>query len=166
MPPNGSQDERVKDLPSVPVLAETLLKMEFEVHGSSTDLRRFSEAVLGDVGATLQILRLAGQEYGERIDRPVRLEDCISDLGPRACLNETARSSLLRNIRQPAASAFWGHSREVAQYFKLFATQSAAGISTDQAYLTGLLHGVGALPAVLDWTGYGISGNPALLALS
>lgn len=159
------QDRTAEDLPWVPVLAETLLKMEFELSESSTDLRGFSEAVLGDVGATIQILRLAGQEYGAAINRPVRVEDCISDLGPRACLNAAARGSLLGGMRQRTTSAFWEHSREVAQYFRLFAMQVPSDISPDQAYLAGLLHGLGALPAVLAWGRYGTSSDPARAAL-
>lgn len=163
--PLGPQIRTVDDLPGVPVLAATLLKMELELHESSTDLRGFSEAVLGDAGATIQILRIAGSEYGSASDRPVRLEDCISALGPRACLNATARGCLIKGIRQHASVEMWTHSRETAQYFKLLAARSSSNVSPDQAYLAGLLHCLGALPAVLDWKGCGISDDPARVAL-
>jgi len=161
----GRQEWASEDLPGVPVLAETLLKMEFELHESATDLRGFSEAVLGDVGAAIQILRLAGQEYGAALDRPIRVEDCISDFGPRACLNAVARGSLLRGMRQHASSDVWAHSREVAQYFRMLAVRAQAVISPDQAYLAGLLHALGALPSVLGWARYGVPGDPARVAL-
>lgn len=160
-----AQDQMADGLPGVPVLTETLLRMELELHEGSTDLRGFSEAVLADLGATIQILRLAGQEYGEAFDRPIRVEDCISDLGPRACMNAAATGSLLRGVRQHASFEMWAHSREVAQYFRLLAEQAPASISADQAYMAGLLHAIGALPAVLEWGRYGISGEPALAAL-
>ena len=68
--PLGPQIRPVDDLPGVPALAATLLKMELELHESSTDLRGFSEAVLGDVGATIQILRLAGRNTDRRATAP------------------------------------------------------------------------------------------------
>ena len=163
--PLGPQIRAVDDLPGVPVLAATLLKMELELHEDSTDLRGFSEAVLGDMGATIQILRLAGSEYGSASDRPVRVEDCISALGPRACLNVTAKGSFIQGVRQRASVEMWAHSRETAQYFKLLAARSSSNVSPDQAYLAGLLHSLGALPAVLDWRGYGIFGDPARVAV-
>lgn len=163
--PPGPQVRAVDDLPGVPVLAATLLKMELELHESSTDLRAFSEVVLGDMGATIQILRIVGREYGAASDRPARVEDCISALGPRACLNATASGPFIRGIRQRASVEMWAHARETAQYFKLLAAQSSSSIHPDQAYLAGLLHSLGALPAVLDWGGCGISGGPARVAL-
>jgi len=163
--PVWAVQDRIMDLPGVPVLAETLLKMELELHQSATDLRRFAEVVLGDIGAALQILRLAGQEYASDTDRPIRMEDCISALGPGECLNAVAQGSLLKGVRQQASVAMWSHSKEVAQYFGLFAAQASAGIRPDQAYLVGLLHTLGALPAILDWARYGISGDPACVAI-
>ena len=163
--PALSFHERAIDLPGVPVLAETLLKMELELHESATDLRGFSEAVLEDLGATIQVLRFAGREYGAATDRPVRVQDCISALGPRECLNAAAKGSLLRGNRQQASVAMWAHSREVAQYFSLFAAQASGSISPDQAYLAGLLHALGALPAILGWGRYGVSGDPSSIAL-
>ena len=163
-PPWGRQDQAAEDFPGVPALAETLLKMEFALQESSTDLREFSETVLGDVGAAIQILRLAGQEYGAVIDRPFRVEDCISALGPQACFNAAARGSLVRGNRQYANAEIWAHSREVAQYFRMFAAHGAS-INSDHAYLAGLMHALGALPAVLGWARYGISGDPARLAM-
>lgn len=155
-----------ENIPAVPVLPETLLKMELEVRQSSTDLREFSDAVLGDVGATIQILRMAGQEYGSVADRPVRVEDCISDLGPRACIHAVAKGALVRGIRQQSIAEIWVHSREVAQYFRLFAANGPSGINPDQAYLAGLLHALGSLPAILDWNNHRVPIDPAKAALA
>lgn len=164
-PPCLTLDPVADDLPGVPVLTETLLKMELEIHESTTGSRGFCDAVLGDVGATIQVLRLAGQEYGWGINRPVSVEECIASLGPRLCLNAAASGSLVDGVRQRPNCEMWAHSREVAQCFKLLAEQSPTNISPDQAYLAGLLHVIGALPAILDWRGYGIAGDPARVAL-
>ena len=163
--PQIPQHLAAESLPGVPVLAETLLRMELELHESGTDLRGFSDAVLGDVGATIQVLRLAGEEYGAATDRPVRIEDCISDLGPRACMQAVTRGSLLRNNRQLASPVVWSHSREVAQYFRLFASQTPEKTVPDQAYVAGLLHALGAIPAILGWPGLNLAGAPASVAV-
>lgn len=164
--PAGSLwDRAVQNLPGAPVLAETLLKLEFELHESATDLRGFSDAVLSDVGATIQILRLAGRNYGTTLDRPLRMEDCISDLGPQACLDAAAEGSLVRGVRQHASLPFWIHAKEVAQYFRLFAAQTSTSVHPDQAYLAGLLHALGALPSILQWNQSGIPAYPARAAL-
>jgi len=72
--------------PAIPIMQETLLLLDLAVQESSVDLREISQLVLDDLGATLQILRLAGREYANSHDRPLRIEDCISALGVNACM--------------------------------------------------------------------------------
>jgi hypothetical protein len=74
------------DLPAIPVLPETLLLLDLEAQERSVDLKRVAELVLSDLGATLQILRLAGREHACAEFRPSRIEDCIVDLGVDVCL--------------------------------------------------------------------------------
>ncbi len=125
--------------------------MELQLQESPVDLRGFSETVIGDLGATIQILRLAGREYGTDEGRPLRIEDCISDLGLRACLGAATSGTLVRGVRQRADVEVWTHSREVAKHFRLLAEEMPGSINPDQAYLAGLLHAIGALPAILQW---------------
>jgi hypothetical protein len=146
------QFEGTDELPDVPVLPETLLTMEFLLQESPVDLRGFTEVVLGDLGATIQILRLAGREYGSAEDGPVRIEDCISDLGLMACFNAAAQGTFTRGIRpQRADFEIWMHSREIAKHFRLLAEETGGAINPDQAYMCGLLHALGSLPGVLGW---------------
>jgi hypothetical protein len=163
--PRRFQSESVDDLPDVPILPETLLTMELQLQENSVDLTEFTEAVLGDLGATLQILRLAGQEYGSSEYRPVRIEDCISDLGPSACLEAVARGSFVRGPQQRADFETWTHSKEIARYFRLLAETMPGSISPDQAYVAGLLHAIGTLPETLGWQSSEMNGNHALTAL-
>ena len=141
----------VDDLPGVPALPETLLAMEFQLQEFSIDLCAISGIVLGDLGATIQILRLAGREYGDAEGRPVRIEDCICDLGPKACLRAAAGGTMVNGIRQRAVLQMWEHSREIAHICKLIAEETPGFINPHQAYMAGLLHGIGELPAVLGW---------------
>ena len=148
------------DLPDTPVMPETLLLLDLMVQETCVDLRRMSQLVLADVGATLQILRLAGRHYGTAEDRPTRIEDCISDLGLRACLKAVSAQTLSRHGRQNELAAFWEHSRDVASHARLVA-QDMPDVDPEAAYLAGLLHGIGALPALLGWKDSGVT-DPAL----
>jgi hypothetical protein len=157
--------EITDSLPDVPALPETLLTMEFQLQENSVDLRGFTEVVLGDLGATLQIFRLAGQEYGSAEDCPMRIEDCISDLGLTACLNAAASGTLVRGAQQRANFEIWTHSREIAKHCKFLAEEMPGSINPDQAYIVGLLHAIGTLPDVLGWHWDDAPENQALSAL-
>jgi HDOD domain len=168
--PRCFQYEIADELPDVPALPETLLTMEFQLQENSVDLRGFTEVVLGDLGATIQILRMAGREYGSADDCPVRIEDCISDLGLTACVNAAARGTFARGPHQRADFEIWTHSREIAQYCRMLAEEMPASmhsesINPDQAYIAGLLHGIGALPDFLGWQSPDVTGNRMLSAL-
>jgi len=145
------QPELVDDLPDVPVLPETLLHMELRQHDFSVDLRDLSELVLSDLGATLQILRLASREYGAGEGRPLRIEDCISDLGVEACLRAAARQPARNDARHRPILEFWAHCREVAGLSRALVGSMAGFIRPDEAYLVGLFHALGDLPGILGW---------------
>ncbi len=138
------------DLPDIPALPETLLLLDLMIQEPCVDLREMAELVLWDLGATLQILRLAGREYGDAEQRPTRIEDCISALGLEACVDAVSARTVARDHRREAIAAFWTYSREIAKYSKLTG-EELPGIDPEEAYLTGLLHGIGALPAILGW---------------
>jgi len=138
------------NLPNIPVLSETLLVLDLMVQQRSADLREVARLVLGDVGATLQILRLAGREYGIGEGRPERIEDCISDLGLQPCLEAMGAQTVSRDIAHQAIAEFWAHSREIAEYSRLVA-EEIPDVNPDEAYLVGLLHALGLLPALLGW---------------
>jgi HDOD domain len=137
-------------MPEIPVLSETLLRLDLEIQEPCVDLCVISDAVLNDLGATLQILRLAGREYGHAKTRPTRIEDCIADLGLRACMGAVSVQTVLRARRHEDIGAIWAHSREIAHYAKLVAEEMPR-VNPDEAYLVGLLHEVGSLPDVLGW---------------
>lgn len=141
-------------------MPDTLLLLDLMVQETCVDLHRMSQLVLADVGAALQILRLAGRHYGTAEDRPVRISDCISDLGLRACLKAVSAQTISRHGRQNELLAFWDHSREVARNSKLLAEEMLE-IDPEEAYLAGLLHGIGFLPALLQWKDSGVA-DPAL----
>lgn len=154
------------DLPAVPALPETLLAMELQIRETSVDLRGVSEAVLGDLGATIQILRLAGREYGNAQGRPVRIEDCIADLGLEACLNAAQSGTFAKGALNRIVFEVWTHSRLIAQSCSLLAEEANGIIHPYEAYLAGLLHGMGSLPSLLGWQRNDLNPDRALIAIN
>jgi HD-like signal output (HDOD) protein len=146
------QVEFAHHLPGVPVLPATLLLLDLEVQEPCVDLRLISQLVLSDLGATVQILQLAGREYGNAEGCPTRIEDCISDLGLHACMEALSAETVAHDSRYKAIVETWAHSREIAQYSNLIAEEMPE-VNPGEAYLVGLFHAIGSLPAVLGWDG-------------
>ena len=147
----------------IPVLQETLLLVELEAQEFCVDLRMFSQLVLNDLGATLQVLRLVGREYGGAECQPSRVEDCIADMGIQACLDVMSAQLIPRGERSQAIAELWNHSREIARHAKQI-VERTMDIDPDQAYLVGLCHSIGSLPAVLGGGGTKIQGGDSVHA--
>lgn len=159
-----SQFNFVRDLPDVPVMSETLLLMELMVRARSVDLSEVSQLVLGDLGAALQVLRLAGREEACSEGLPRRIEDCISGLGLYACLEAMSRRTIKRSSRSPEMMEIWAHARTVAENCRSLAEETSFSMNLEDAYLVGLFHAIGSLPAVLGWDRtVRLSGNPEVL---
>jgi hypothetical protein len=142
----------IDDFPGVPVLPETLLRMELMSHEFSVDLQEISQLVLSDLGATVQILRFAARECPDPEDRPSRIEDCISALGVQASIRAAGQKSVLSAARQPGAMEVWAHARKVAQACQSLASVMGT-VPVEEAYLVGLTHALGSLPGLLGWPG-------------
>lgn len=145
-----SRPHASRDYPDVPVMPETLLLVELKARERSVDLREISQLVLGDLGASLQILRRAAVESMSCLDLPIRIEDCISDLGLQTCLDVLARRILSRGMHQ-AAMETWRHSRRIAELCALEAMAMSSTVNQEEAYLVGLFHELGSLPRILGW---------------
>lgn len=137
-------------LDKVPVMSATVLGLEMLLQESFVDLRRVSELILSDVGATIQILRLIGKEYDNPMERPRRMGECIASLDVDAWFRAISARTFVDDWEHSAATAAWRHCRLIGQYAQLV-SESIEDISPDDAYLVGLLHGVGTIPAALGW---------------
>jgi hypothetical protein len=136
----------------IPVMRETLLLLELEAQEFCVDLRAFSQRILSDLGATLRVFCLAGNEFGRNEDRPTRIEDCVAAIGIQACIDAMSEQVTPLGRRSSDVVEMWGHSREIARQSKYIAEQGTEA-DADQAYLVGLCHSIGSLPTVLGWTG-------------
>lgn len=146
-----SHFDLVRNLPDVPVMSETLLLMELMVRERTVDLNGISQLVLGDLGAAIQVLRLAGREAASFDGLPTRIEDCISGLGLQACLETMSRRTIKRSSRPREMMGAWAHARTVAENCRLLAEETSFSMNPEHAYLVGLFHTLGSLPAVLGW---------------
>ena len=134
----------------VPVMSATVLGLDMLLQESCIDLRMASELVLSDVGATIKILRLIGGECDTVAECPSRMADCIASLDVNAWFGAISARTFASDRKHAATTAVWKHSRQVAQYAQLVA-ESLEGISPEDAYMVGLLHGIGDIPAALGW---------------
>lgn len=152
----------LRQAPDVPVMAETLLRMEMILGGSSISLHEMSQAVLGDLGATLHVFCLAGGESAVG-HRPFRIEDCISNLGVEVCIDELSKRVSPPRARREATIEAWAHASSIASFCSYWVEMNLEKVSPVEAYLVGLFHELSALPALLGWdqVAWGASDAPA-----
>ncbi len=134
-------------LPQMPVLPATRLQLELLLQERSVDLKEMAEIILADAGATLQVLRLIGEEYPGEEERPTRIEDCIVSLNRErwyqvVCASGTSHSASLL--------AEWQHCRRIAECARELARRMD-GFRPEEAYLVGLLFRLGRFPRLLGW---------------
>lgn len=155
--------ENADFLDYVPVMSSTVLGLEMLLNEPCIDLRKASELVLSDVGATLKTLRLIGSDYDFNAELPCRMGECIASLDLGTWFGAMSVRTFAFDGRNPAATAFWKHSRLIAQYAQLVA-ESLDRTSPEDAYLVGLLHEVGAIPRVLGWPNCGSGAHSVALS--
>jgi len=134
-------------LPSLPIMLTTRLQLELLLNDSVIDLSAVTEVILGDAGATLQILRLIGEEYKNVEDRPNRMEDCIVSLSMGRCYQVVCGAECSRS---GSYIAEWQHCRRIAECARELA-KNLGGFSPEEAYLVGLLCRLGKFPHLLGW---------------
>jgi HD-like signal output (HDOD) protein len=137
----------IDPLPDVPTMLSTRLQLELLLQEPVLDLRAVSNVILQDLGATLQILRLVGEEYGVSDERPIRIEDCIASLETAMWFGAVSAMTLVQNSR--AASA-WQHAKQIGRYAEQLA-EMEEGVRPGEGQLVGLLHEIGKLPELLGW---------------
>lgn len=135
--------------PPIPVLAGTLLCLELLLLQQAPDLRSLTELLRSDPGAILRLYSLLAEEFPDPQDRPERLEECIASVPGERLLRSLATPMPVRE-EQLRMIAFARHASTIGWY----ARQAAASLALcpERAYLIGLLHSIGTLPAELGRT--------------
>jgi hypothetical protein len=139
-------------LDEVPVMPATILCLEMLLREPLVDLKRVSEIILSDVGATIQILRLIGEGYDFDEERPRRMGDCLASLEVGTWFAAISARTYVCDREHAETTELWKHCRLVGQCAQLAADWLEC-VSGEDAYLVGLLHGIGAIPSVLGWPG-------------
>lgn len=141
----------IRDLPDLPVFPDTLLKLELALRERPVELARISSLILADVGAAIQVMRLAIREW-DGGNHPDRIEDCICGLGLQACLDAISKRTIARCRRNQAVVSAWDHAGVIAWLSGLAAEEQGSAATTEEAKWVGLCHEIGSLPAVLGWS--------------
>ena len=162
--------------PPIPALLATRLQLELLL-GDRTgpvDLGEAAALILNDVGATLEIFRVAGEECCDPSDTQSvasRLEDCLASLPTQVWMDAVCADAVERLAVTKAEHArltgFWEHARLLA-YACWVVAEHLEGVCPEEAYLVGLLHDAGHLPQLLGWElprGGAQRSNTHLLAL-
>lgn len=136
-------------LPSLPIMATTRLQLDLLMNDSVIDLKCVAEVVLADAGATLQILRLVGEDFPNEDERPKRIEDCIVSLSFDRCYRSICGSG---SSHSGPHVAEWQRCRRLAECTRELA-RSLEGFPPEEAYLVGLLYRLGTFPQLLGWKG-------------
>jgi hypothetical protein len=155
---NNQARKRPELLDEIPSMLSTVLGLNILLQEPSIDLKKVSELVLNDLGATIQILRLIAREPDLTPELPCRMGGCLASLDVDQWFRAISARTFPRDLEHVETSGFWEHSRLVGQYAQLVA-ESMGDISPEDAYLVGLLHGVSSIPKVLGWTSYGSGGE-------
>lgn len=140
-------------LPGIPTMIVTRLQLQLLLQETLLDLKAVSSVILADAGATLQVLRLIGEEYPDAEGRPTRIEDCIVSLNKERLYEVVCASGVSHS---GPLVAEWQHCRLVAEHARELA-KCIDGVSPEEAYLVGLLYRLGSFPHLMGWNSDGDS---------
>lgn len=136
-------------LPDLPIMAATRLQLDLLINNSVIDLKNVTEVILADPGATIQILRVTGEEFPDPDERPKRIEDCIVTLSLARCYQIICESKVSHFGPHVAE---WQRCRRLAECARELA-KGLEGFCPEEAYLVGLLCRIGRFPQLLGWKG-------------
>lgn len=154
----SAQSNSCRYFPPFPALPTTLVELELLLGGQSVDLQKISSVIRRDPGFAAEIVRLSRSSEDQR---PVPLETCLIHLGTRTL----RRAARIVPVWIPGLSESeiwklrWGLRR--TRFVALAAETISAllgDISSEIAYLAGLLHELPALVCLSDGCGCSVSG--------
>lgn len=133
-------------LTGLPVLASTHLCVELLTQSGALDLCAVTDLLGRDPGAVLRLYQQIAVEFPEVGSRPQKLKDCIASLQGDDLLSALSTPASARD-EQTRFKAFAEHAFTIACFAS--AVASSLGLCEEFAYLLGLFHALGHLPAEL-----------------
>ncbi len=153
---------------ALPAMADSVLLLQVLLSGPAVNLRSVAEVIRGDVGLTIQLLRLVSLEHGERqpveasVTRNVvhagidKLLALVTEIEPLS--SHPRGREALRGCEQ-----FWGRARLTALMAEELAYKNTYD-DPEAAYLAGLLFHIGELPSILGWKAELATAEPRQIA--
>ena len=141
----GIQDilKKIKDLPTLPVVATKILKMTNNPNSSAADLAKL---VTQDPALSAKILKAINSAYYSLNRRVSNIQQAIAYLGMKRVSEIVISVTIFKELNFAnnlfSMDKFWVHSIGVAEYGKLIAVLSKKA-PPDDVYTAGLLHDIG-----------------------
>jgi len=138
---------------AVPAMADAAVLLQVLLSCPAVNLNSLTEIIRGDLGLTIQLLRLVSLADDSALD-DVSIPGIVVHVGVGGLSYLAGQIELLSGYRRGKASLreceqFWGHARLTALMAEELAYK--AGCDADQAYVAGLLFHIGELPSLLGW---------------
>jgi signal transduction histidine kinase/HD-like signal output (HDOD) protein len=137
----------ISALPSIPQVLTRILEM---LQDEDTDMRKLADLMEMDVVISARILQVANSAAFQRGTQVLSVYSGISNLGwdlvktlTLSIIFQRMLSDYFKSNQQDLAS-YWYHSLRTAVLCKALAARTSA-VSTDEAYISGLLHDIGRL---------------------
>ena len=145
-------------LGALPAMADSVLLLQVLLSGAAVNLRSVAEVIRGDVGLTIQLLRLVSLEQGERQPIEASITKNVVHAGVDKLLTLVTEIEPLSSHPRGQAGLreceqFWGNARLTALMAEELAYKSRYD-DPEEAYLAGLLFKIGELPSLLAWQCY------------
>ncbi|HVM91853.1 MAG TPA: HDOD domain-containing protein [Terriglobales bacterium] len=137
---------------AVPAMADAAVLLQVLLSSSAVNLNSITEVIRGDVGLTIELLRLASPDVDDPAES-VSISDAVVHAGIGGLRFLASQVELVSASMPPSSlrkcEQFWSHARLTA----LMAEEQAYKVECDaeEAYIAGLLFRIGELPALLGW---------------
>ncbi len=141
-------------IPDLPILQVTRTHIESLLSMNVVDLAALTNTIKSDLGLTICLLRTARSMCSETGSIP-RISEIAVGLGVRTLRTVVQNLPVLpathgENGTAAACTSFWMHAQLTGLIAEELAFQRA-NVSSEDAYMAGLLCHVGKLPALLGW---------------
>ncbi len=143
--------QQPSDWADLPVLPSTQLRLELVLLADPPSLREFTVVFREDPVAVLRLFALAAGLAGAPLVSapadPLRLQDLVVTLGKQDLLQAFCQQPPARDTQAATALAFAAQAAAMGWLCRTIA--ETIGLPAEEAYLVGLLHGIGSLPEQL-----------------
>jgi HD-like signal output (HDOD) protein len=137
--------DRVKDLPSLPVVLQKLIMVLEDMRSSAKDIERI---VATDPALTARILKLANSPLYKRAEPVATISQAVTLLGfwklRDVVISVGATETLSEMASEKIQQDYWHHAVYTATCANILATKAGLPVP-EETFVTGLLHDIGEL---------------------